>query len=75
MVASLEVLLLMMTTADIEFSTELLLERRLVLERIVCLTFLLRNFCFAKRSTFLISKLRLGFITELPIHEPLDTIW
>ena len=36
-------LLLMMTTADIGFSTELLLEWRLVWERIFYATFLLRN--------------------------------
>ena len=36
-------LLLMMTTADIGFSTELLLEWRLVWERIFYATFLLRS--------------------------------
>ena len=65
----------MMTTADIGFSTDLLPERRLVWERIVYATFLLRIFCFAKRSTFPILKSRLGSITELLIHEPLDSIW
>ena len=72
--ALFEVLLLMMTTADIRFSPELLLERRLVWERIVYAGFLLRIFCFAKGSTFLILKSTLGSITELLTHEPLDTI-
>ena len=65
----------MMTTADIEISTELLLERRLVWERIVYAKVLLRIFCFAKRSDVLILKSRLGSITELLTHKPLDTIF
>ena len=72
---SLEVLLLTMTTADIGFSTELLVELRLVWERNFYGPFLLRIFCFAKRSIFLILKSRLGSITEPLTHEPLDTIW
>ena len=75
MMASLEVLLLMMTTADIGFTTELLQERRPVWEGILYATFLVRIFCFAKRSTFLILKSSLGSVTELLNHEPLDTIW
>ena len=71
--ASLEVLLFMFTT--IGFSTELLQERRLVWERIVYTTFLLRIFSFAERSTFLILKSRMGSITKLLTHKPFDTIW
>ena len=75
MMASLEVYLLMMTSADIGFSTGSLLERRLVWERISNATFLPHIYCFAKRSTSLILKSGLGSITELLTHELLDTIW
>ena len=53
------------------FSTELLLGRRLVWERIVYATFLPCIFCFAKRSIFLILKSRLGSITKLPLKNHL----
>ena len=71
-VASLEVLLFMMATADRIFFW---ITASLVWERIFYATFLLRIFCFAKRSTILILKSILGSITELLTHAPLGTIW